>query len=114
MGAHGCGEIRQRVDALLLAGGHRGEDALDEAAAGTALRAEGAIALHRAFPLGALGGIVGGLHAFDPQEGPERGLQRPQIVAEGFGFGVGVVPLAQQAPPPLRGRVPASRRGRQS
>ena len=46
IGAQGRGEIRQRIGAVLLTGGDRGEDALDVATAGAGLRAESAVALH--------------------------------------------------------------------
>jgi len=90
------GEIGQRVDALLATGGDDGEDALDVATAGAGLRAEGAVPLHDAAALGAFGGIIGRLHAFDAEERPERRFELAEIVADGLCFRVGVMAFAEQ------------------
>ena len=52
------GQIAQSILPLLPAGRHRGEDALDVAAARTGLRAEGAVALADAPSLRAFGTVI--------------------------------------------------------
>ena len=58
------------------------QQALDEPAAGGRLRAEGQLPPDDRVPQGALGGVVGRLHALNFGEGPEVFAVLPQFLAE--------------------------------
>lgn len=95
-GDQGVRVIRQRIAALLPAGGDGSVDALDVAAPGVGLGAEGVVTLHDAAPLGASGGIVRQVDARNTQEGPVRGSELAQILRTRFRLGIGLVSLLQE------------------
>ena len=96
IGHQRLGQVGQGIFPLLAARHNGGENAFDIATAGTGLCAEGAVTLPDAMPLRAFREIVGGFHPFDAQEGPQRRFQLAQVMAQRFGFGIGVMAFTQQ------------------
>lgn len=75
-------EPGEDVALLTAAGFNHGQQALDEATAGRRLCAERELAPDHGVPQCLLGAVVGRLHAFDLDEGPQAFAMFPQFLAE--------------------------------